>query len=308
MAPVVKNTKNGTVSYSQEDVLGDGSTGTVYEGMYTGFGRVAVKVAVKVAKRDKKTGKLLSLNADIQGGFHAKKCLGNNAVGIIDSTEDSTVVVLEYCEKGTLCDKIEHDGKDFSKKQFISFLSFLIAVLTCMEGKIVHGDIKPENILVAGESVAGESGYKLCDFSHTVLDDMNWIFGSPYCYWPGLVQEEKIYRKSSVDACAALVTVLFVIYSKFAEEDDSPFFDTIFTNKESAGGKIVSIINVQNAQKLITDLKMPKRCTEFAFLVVDMINTYHCGTVEQQQAGAHQVVELFKNFIELLSQSKRRKV
>lgn len=78
---------------------------------------------------------------------------------LLDCNESENWIVSEYCHRGTLADNL-HRYKGNVKLAFKSFLSLVQTVSELHKDKIVHRDIKPQNIFVgeADELLLGDFG------------------------------------------------------------------------------------------------------------------------------------------------------
>lgn len=78
---------------------------------------------------------------------------------LLDYSEQESWIVSEYCHRGTLADNL-HRYKGNVKLAFKSFLSLLQTVSELHKDKIVHRDIKPQNIFIgeADELLLGDFG------------------------------------------------------------------------------------------------------------------------------------------------------
>jgi serine/threonine protein kinase len=81
---------------------------------------------------------------------------------------------MEKCEKDLLIDVIESPGHRYSEVEAIRvFKQILKGLKYCHSRKIIHGDIKPENILISIKRVI-----KLTDFSSSIYFDRSSLSSS----------------------------------------------------------------------------------------------------------------------------------
>ena len=172
---------DGKVIRSEE--IGDGATSKVYTG-YNNGERVAVKQLKSYSPRLAPTvyEPLFNLNH-------------NNIVRVVGLCP---AVVLEYCEKRlgefklhTLADLLLHLGKELPLELQLNALADIADGLDYMHKQgLVHGDIKPANILVC-EYEENEYTFKLADYS---CNNMEGTFSKSSCLrqlmTPGYVAPE----------------------------------------------------------------------------------------------------------------------
>ena len=131
--------------------LGDGASSRVYIGMLNGM-----KIAVKQLK---------SYSSCSVCTIHCEKLFTlnhNNIVKVLGVCPQASQVILEYCEKHvddigtlhTLIDLLLHLGSDFPQELKLNALANVAEGLLYLHDQgIIHGDIKPANILVCGKEV-----------------------------------------------------------------------------------------------------------------------------------------------------------
>jgi len=78
---------------------------------------------------------------------------------LLDSNESENCIVTEYCPRGTLADHLM-DYKGNAKRALTSFYSLVKTVMDLHKEKIVHRDIKPQNIFMGdgAELLLGDFG------------------------------------------------------------------------------------------------------------------------------------------------------
>ena len=149
--------------------LGEGSFGTVYHGTYRGS-----ECAVKTVRATKVTDLTVQ---EFLGELTLMAPLRHpNLVGLIGGCwtdgPDKLCIVLEYCSKGSLGGMV----KDPSNTWEEHYYDIALGVAQCFKylhheqpGKpLIHRDLKPDNVLIAGDSTA-----KVADFGEsTRFDDL----------------------------------------------------------------------------------------------------------------------------------------
>ncbi|BBM83899.1 serine/threonine protein kinase [Candidatus Uabimicrobium amorphum] len=197
-------------------LLGKGGTGDVYLAKQQPLGRL---VALKVTPTSHPTLKL-----DPQKPLGEAKILAAlqhpNIVSIYDvgQEEDFHYIAIEYISKGSLKQKVDHDGLSEMQAWAIA-LQICQALQAALQEGIVHNDIKPENILmVRGDFI------KLTDFGISEVlankRESEVILGTP-----GYISPEK-YTGESADFRADIyslgVTMYYILTGEHVFVGESP--------------------------------------------------------------------------------------
>ncbi|CAL8070029.1 unnamed protein product [Calicophoron daubneyi] len=196
----------GLERYTVLECIGEGSFGRVYRGRIKETGQiVAMKFIPKVGKSEKSL-RNLKREIEIMQSMHHK-----NIIEMIDTfeTEREVVAITDYAE-GDLFQIIEDDGKlpegivQSVACQLVSALYYLHA------HRILHRDMKPQNILLGQEGVV-----KLCDFGFARIMSLNAmvltsIKGTPLYMAPELVEEKPYDHTADLWALGCILYELFV--------------------------------------------------------------------------------------------------
>jgi non-specific serine/threonine protein kinase/NIMA (never in mitosis gene a)-related kinase len=184
--------------------IGSGSFGQVYQvrSKYDGLSYVVKKIKTRdMSDKDREnTEQEVRL---LQKMRHA------NIVAYKDSyidREQFLCIVMVYCEGGDIYSKIQAaKGRRFSETQVMDwFAQILLALLYLHEKRILHRDLKTQNIFLKNERV------KLGDFGIAkVLDGTkdfaNTCIGTPYYMSPELFKNKPYSYKSDVWALGCVV-------------------------------------------------------------------------------------------------------
>ena len=151
--------QNGKFQYEEKDVLGKGSFGTVYKGIYIDDKGKKKVVALKEIPKEVFQDRLkmeslyneISISSKLNEENKDDPLLSNeNIVNFLDITNlnNKTFLVYEFCNGGDLKRYLKF-FKRFDEKMVQYIISQVLKGLQLLHNKkIIHHDIKPENILV----------------------------------------------------------------------------------------------------------------------------------------------------------------
>ncbi|NXF31927.1 STK36 kinase, partial [Nyctibius bracteatus] len=192
--------------YHVLEMIGEGSFGRVYKGRRKHSAQVvALKFIPKVGRSEKEL-KNLQREIEIMRGLHHP-----NIIQMLDSfeTDKEVVVVTDYAE-GELFQILEDDGS-LPEDQVQTIAAQLVSALYYLHShRILHRDMKPQNILLGKDSVI-----KLCDFGfaramsiHTMV--LTSIKGTPLYMSPELVEERPYDHTADLWSVGCILYELFV--------------------------------------------------------------------------------------------------
>ncbi|NXO80770.1 STK36 kinase, partial [Sitta europaea] len=193
-------------NYHVLEVIGEGSFGRVYKGRRKHSAQVvALKFIPKVGRSEKEL-KNLQREIEIVRDLHHP-----NIIQMLDSFETAkeVVVVTDYAE-GELFQILEDDGS-LHEDQVQTIAAQLVSALYYLHShRILHRDIKPQNILLGKDGVV-----KLCDFGfaramsiHTMV--LTSIKGTPLYMSPELVEERPYDHTADLWSVGCILYELFV--------------------------------------------------------------------------------------------------
>ncbi|XP_038155735.1 triple functional domain protein isoform X2 [Cyprinodon tularosa] len=201
--------------YTEVAELGRGRFSVVKRCDHRGTKRtVAVKhVNKKLMKRDQVTQELNLL----------QRLQHPHIVSLVDTFENSSsyAIVLEMADQGRLLDYIVSWG-NLTEEKVASYLRSVLEALHYLHNcRIVHLDVKPENLLVA-HNASGQPVVKLTDFGDAVqLNSALYVhplLGSPEFASPELVLGEPVSLTSDLWSLGVVTYVLLSGASPFLDE------------------------------------------------------------------------------------------
>ncbi|XP_014879636.1 triple functional domain protein-like isoform X1 [Poecilia latipinna] len=201
--------------YTEVAELGRGRFSVVKRCDHRGSKRtVAVKhVNKKLMKRDQVTQELNLL----------QRLQHPHIVSLVDTFETSSsyAIVLEMADQGRLLDYIVSWG-NLTEEKVASYLRSVLEALHYLHNcRIVHLDVKPENLLVA-HNASAQPVVKLTDFGDAVqLNSSHYVhplLGSPEFASPELVLGEPVSLTSDLWSLGVVTYVLLSGASPFLDE------------------------------------------------------------------------------------------
>jgi len=167
-------------NYVLETKIGEGQFGSVYKAYNCDDNKtVACKIIGRQHLKDKKFLELLESEIEV-----LTKCDNPNIIKLYDikKTPNNIYLFLEYCDSGSLSDYLRQHPDISESDAMEIFLQILNAFKTLNEQKIMHRDLKLENILLHKGKV------KVADFGFAkLLNDgslAKTLLGSPMTMAP----------------------------------------------------------------------------------------------------------------------------
>lgn len=180
-------------AYRVMKLIGQGGMGAVYEGFDAGLGRkVAIKVTLVDVKADKNLLETFQREAQV-----VAKLNHPNVVQVYTFGEEKghPYLVMELLPAGSLLDRA--GGEEPLSIPFIMGVALEVAegLNAAHEAGLLHGDIKPENILFDDKMHA-----KLVDFGLAAIGVSagGEVWGTPYYIAPEKVLERKANHKCDI--------------------------------------------------------------------------------------------------------------
>ena len=207
-------------AYNLEKVIGKGALGDVYSAInqYTDE-KVAIKILSKQSLQQDKT-ELTLINNEIT----ILKLLNHkNIIKLFEVFESTThiFIVTELCTGKELFDFIYVKKKLSEPEALALFHQIIDAMVYLHEMKIVHRDVKPENILFDSHG-----SIKLIDFGFSCYysnsdTSLNEPLGTPSYACPEM-HKGIWYKPEQADvwSCGILLYVMVCGYLPFSEEDE----------------------------------------------------------------------------------------
>ena len=221
---------NPSKKYKPKRMLGSGSFGSVYEAKNTIFGNT---VAMKVIKKDKEN----ELDEqEIRNEIDILKKLSHpNIVKIYEFyiSENHYYIITEFCKEGELFSYIKNK---YSERQLaVLFYQVFSGLWYLHENKILHRDIKLENIMISGkekDNTTGEELFwvKIIDFGTAKIFEKNKkekdVVGSSYYIAPEVLKQN-YNEKCDTWSVGVILYMTLVGRAPFDGKDDEEIIKKI---------------------------------------------------------------------------------
>jgi len=189
--------------YSVSAVLGSGSFGTVYVGRDPGTG---LAVAVKVLDRDRRDDAVfmaaLRAEADAMRRIDDPHC-----VKVLDVIDEPALaaIVTELIDGASLRAVLGRAGRLTGPQALDVMRGALRGLIAVHDAGLVHGDIKPDNILVDRRGVSRLIDFGLAREAGSALRADGSVAGSPAYMSPEQIKGGHVDGRSDLYACAAVL-------------------------------------------------------------------------------------------------------
>lgn len=182
-------------------LIGKGGMGAVYEGIDTGLQR---KIAVKVILREKVDEDPTFLDSFKREAQAAARLNSTHIVGVyaFGESDGQPYLVMELVQPDAL-DKMMKDGPLPANTVLSIGREIAQGLKVAAESGMVHGDVKPENILINESREA-----KLADFGIVALVGAqaaanNEVWGTPYYIAPETLRKQKVDLRADIYSLGA---------------------------------------------------------------------------------------------------------
>ena len=143
---------------------------------------------------------------------------------------DVRYIYLEYAEQGTLEEKImerSNKGGEYSYETILEWIcEIFISIFTLHQKKLIHRDMKCENILLTKDNIA-----KLSDLGISRLLIGNELaktsVGTPYYISPEILREEEYSFNSDIWSLGVVLYELITLRKPFFKEKVQDLYDSI---------------------------------------------------------------------------------
>lgn len=192
--------------------IGKGGFSIVYKGIHIATELpVAIKIINKRRLRDAKERD--RIDKEIRAMKHLSGHIAIVQLYEVVETDCFIYLIIEYFEGGTLLDLVRGSTRLAEPHASVLFRQILKALDYCHERKLVHRDVKLENLLLRSDGSLSLADFGLCTYFLNSNSRLKCYCGSPSYAAPEIVNRRE-YHATPVDVWSAGV-VLFAMLCGF---------------------------------------------------------------------------------------------
>ncbi|KAL4230830.1 Serine/threonine-protein kinase dclk1 [Mactra antiquata] len=232
--------------------IGEGNFSIVKECIHK---RTNKRYALKIIEKEKCRGKEHMIQSEVA---ILQKVKHPNIVELIEEFDSHTelFLVMELVKGGDLFDAISMATK-YTEKDACAMIYNLSCALDYLHGnKIVHRDVKPENLLVCDHG-DGTKSLKLGDFGLATYttEELYTVCGTPTYVAPEILSETGYDTKVDVWAAGVIMYILLCGFPPFTSDknDQEELFESILSGKFEFPSPYWNDVSEQ-AKDLITNM------------------------------------------------------
>jgi len=192
--------------YVLEERLAEGGQGEVYRARDQ---LTDQPVAIKWLKSELADGHLDLIARFVREGTALRRLNHPNIVGILETFEHSGryAIVMEYVPGGSLREMLDRAGQLPLERVLAIGLELADALSRAHHLGIIHRDVKPENVLLAGDGTPRLSDFGMArlEWEDARLTQSGTLFGSPAYMSPEAVRGEELDARSDIWSLGVLL-------------------------------------------------------------------------------------------------------
>lgn len=207
-------------SYTREKQIGEGSFGTVYLVRYK-------KTSVNYVVKEINISKMTKTEKDeaLREARVLSKLQHPNIITYKESfiQHGNLHIVTDYCEGGDLSSKIRRNAlkmRYFTEDDILDwFVQICLALKYVHEQKILHRDIKCQNIFITRGNVVKLGDFGIAKILQNTVDLAKTCIGTPYYLSPEICENKMYDNKSDVWALGCVLYELATLRRPFVAEN-----------------------------------------------------------------------------------------
>ena len=251
-------------------MLGKGGMGAVYRGLDTSLDRpVAVKVMLTSLGENKEFVATFRREAQAAAALNHPNIVQTYSFGV---AHGQPYMVMELLDGGRF-DQMIASGEPLNEALVLKIGADVAEGLNAAAGiGLVHGDVKPENILLDSNGVAKVVDFGLARFKHSGESSAQGIWGTPYYIAPEKIRSQPTDARSDIYSLGA--TLFHALAAKPPFDGETPL-DVVKARLKSPAPSLATFrpdINPEVAAVIARTLEVEpaKRYPNYTSLLADL--------------------------------------
>eukprot|EP00667_Euglena_gracilis_P006781 EG_transcript_6852 len=206
--------------YSKIKNIGKGNMGQCIQVRRNEDGQILVMKLIDLSKMNKRE-RTASLNEAKVLSYLKHPNVIRYADSFLSRKTEHLCIVMEYAEGGDLSNRIKlQRGRPFPEEAVLDwFLQICLGLQACHKKKILHRDIKTQNIFLAADGVIKVGDFGISRILQNTMDNAHTFVGTPYYLSPELVQERPYNTASDIWALGVVLYELMSLRHPFNATD-----------------------------------------------------------------------------------------
>ena len=255
-------------NYEINDLLGSGAYAQVYKcTRKSDQQNFAIKILKTLDKHNNSTFRTfdneLSINNKLnktinkeENNKNVSRVSHDNIVNLHDYYQKPTYcLIFDLCKGGDLFDDIEKREHYYERDAAVAMQQILSGVAYINKNKIIHCDLKPENLLLTETGLVKIADFGMAvDVSHYPNEEIKGQRGTEIYMAPEVFNKSFSY-KADAWSCGVIMYILFAGFFPFNDIDDDhmkakfDFNDVVFSDMSNAAKKLIGKLIVRKPKK-----------------------------------------------------------
>ena len=215
----MENKKRKIETYKYIGLLGEGSYGKVYLVISNSTKKYYAMKTIEISQLNEEQKKEALQEAKILKKLDHPNIIKLKEVFIAKKPKETLNIITEYADGEDLSKKIKkqiQEKKYFPEDQILDwFTQICLAVYYIQKNKILHRDIKPQNVFLTKSSMVKLGDFGISKNLNTTWEKAVTFIGTPYYISPEIVQNQPYSFKSDIWSLGVLLYELIALKYPF---------------------------------------------------------------------------------------------